>query len=84
MNVNLITALNAFAAAGDIAVVGDVISNLHPMPKVIKHADAFIPALDEATRGSLRPDLLITIGQSVISKKSEAVLAIAEADPLAC
>jgi len=74
LNVNLITALNAFAAAGDIAVVGDVISNLHPMPKVIKHADAFLPALDESTRGSLLPDLLITIGQSVISKNLKMFL----------
>ena len=74
LSVNLIASLNAFATAGNIAVVGDVISNLHPMPSVIRYTDAFMPALDEKTRKDLQPELLITIGQSVISKNLKLFL----------
>lgn len=71
LNVDLIAALGAF---GDIPVVGDVISNLHPIPGVIRYSDSFLPGLDEITRTSLRPDLLITIGKSVISKNLKLFL----------
>jgi 2-succinyl-5-enolpyruvyl-6-hydroxy-3-cyclohexene-1-carboxylate synthase len=55
---------------GNIAIIGDVISNLHPLPSVVRYADAFLPV---ANKG-LRPDLLITIGQSVISKNLKILL----------
>jgi 2-succinyl-5-enolpyruvyl-6-hydroxy-3-cyclohexene-1-carboxylate synthase len=74
LNVNLIASLNAFASAGNIAVVGDVISNLHPMPSAVRYPDVFLPALDDKTKSELRPDLLITIGQSVISKNLKLFL----------
>jgi len=74
LDVDLIAAVNAFVAAGNIAVVGDIISNLHPIPNAIKYCDTFLPAIDDDTKATLRPDLLITIGQSVISKNLKLFL----------
>jgi len=71
LNVDLISALSNL---NDIAIVGDVISNLHPIPSVVRYADSFLPALDEKTKADLKPDLLITIGQSVISKNLKIFL----------
>lgn len=71
LSVNLIGSLHAFAASGKVTVVGDVISNLHPLPSVIRHADTFLMA---AGAKDLKPDLLITIGQSVISKNLKLFL----------
>lgn len=74
LSVNLITALNSLAVSGNVAIVGDVISNLHPVPGVIRYSDAFLAALDDKVRAALKPDLLITIGQSVISKNLKLFL----------
>jgi 2-succinyl-5-enolpyruvyl-6-hydroxy-3-cyclohexene-1-carboxylate synthase len=74
LDVDLVTALNAFISAGDIAVVGDIISNLHPIGNAIRFSDSFLPAIDDKTKASLRPDLLITIGQSVVSKNLKLFL----------
>lgn len=74
LDVNLIAALNSFASSGDITVVGDVISNLHPLPSVVRYSDVFLASLDDAARKNLQPDLLITIGQSVISKNLKLFL----------
>lgn len=61
-------------ALGDIPVIGDIISNLHPIQSVVQYADSFLPLLDDQTKAQLRPDLLITIGQSVISKNLKIFL----------
>lgn len=74
LSVNLVAALNSFASAADVVVVGDVISNLHPLPSVIRYADVFLAPLDDLTKKDLQPDLLITIGQSVISKNLKLFL----------
>ncbi len=71
LSVNLIATLNSLV---DLAIVGDIISNLHPLPNAVRYSDAFLPTLDENTKSSLRPDLLITIGQSVISKNLKLFL----------
>jgi len=71
LNVDLISALGNLS---DFAIIGDVISNLHPIPSVVRYADSFLPALDEKTKSDLKPDLLITIGQSVISKNLKIFL----------
>ncbi|HMJ67999.1 MAG TPA: 2-succinyl-5-enolpyruvyl-6-hydroxy-3-cyclohexene-1-carboxylic-acid synthase [Cyclobacteriaceae bacterium] len=73
LSVNLVAALNSLATLGDVVVVGDVISNLHALPSVIRYADIFLTPMDgKAT--DLQPDLLITIGQSVISKNLKLFL----------
>lgn len=74
LSVNLIASLNSLATLGDIAVVGDIISNLHPLPSVVRYADVFLAPLDNAAKSDLQPDLLITIGQSVISKNLKMFL----------
>lgn len=78
LNVNLIASLNSFAAAGDVVVVGDVISNLHALPFAVRYSDIFLGTLDDATKRDLSPDLLITIGQSVISKNLKLFLRAAQ------
>ncbi|MEJ0030771.1 MAG: 2-succinyl-5-enolpyruvyl-6-hydroxy-3-cyclohexene-1-carboxylic-acid synthase [Bacteroidota bacterium] len=72
LDIDLIKALSAIA--GSIAVIGDIISNLHPIPSAIRYSDSFLAAIDEKTKEALRPDLLITIGQSVISKNLKLFL----------
>ncbi|MCC2546745.1 2-succinyl-5-enolpyruvyl-6-hydroxy-3-cyclohexene-1-carboxylic-acid synthase [Hymenobacter sp. BT175] len=70
----LLLALRQFTAAYQIPVVGDVIANVHQptghsfdqRTAPIGHQDVFlsVPGL----KAPLRPDLLITFGQSLISK----------------
>jgi 2-succinyl-5-enolpyruvyl-6-hydroxy-3-cyclohexene-1-carboxylate synthase len=67
LDINLTAAINSL---GNIPVVGDIISNLHPLPGAIRYADAFLPHASK----DLRPELLITIGQSVISKNLKLFL----------
>ena len=54
----------------DVAVTGDVISNLHGVEGVIKSSDLIFKTDDE----SLMPDFLITLGRSVISKNLKLYL----------
>jgi len=57
-----------------IPVIGDIISNLHGVEGVIQHADMFLAVIDEKTKQDLRPDLLISFGQSIISKNLKLFL----------
>ncbi len=68
------TALHAFSEAHQVPVVGDVISNLHPLDNVVRYSDMFLAAAPGAIRESLQPDLLITFGKSVISKQLKLFL----------
>ena len=54
----------------DVAVTGDVISNLHGVDGVIKSSDLIFKTDDE----SLMPDFLVTLGRSVISKNLKLYL----------
>ena len=54
----------------DVAVTGDVISNLHGVDGVIKSSDLIFKTDNE----SLMPDFLITLGRSVISKNLKLCL----------
>lgn len=73
----LARSLRAFAAAYQVPVVGDVIANLHqPMggnsevsgAALVGHQDVFLAVPDAELKAGLRPELLITFGQSLISK----------------
>jgi len=57
-----------------LATVGDIVSNLHGLPGVIHHPDMFLGALDGDLAPRLRPDLLISFGQSVVSKNLKLYL----------
>ncbi len=58
----------------EIPIIGDILSNLHEIPETIRLADAILMQKDEALRNDLKPDLLITFGNSVISKNLKLFL----------
>ena len=70
----LINALSNFFRAHNIPIVGDIISNLHPIEKVVRHADLFLGNCPEGILKTLKPDLLITFGNSTISKSLKLFL----------
>jgi len=57
-----------------IPILGDIITNLHPLDKVIRHPDLFLARLEESILEQLKPDLLITFGRSIISKNLKLFL----------
>jgi 2-succinyl-5-enolpyruvyl-6-hydroxy-3-cyclohexene-1-carboxylate synthase len=67
-------ALNNFFSKHDVPLVSDIISNLHPYEKGVHHADLFLGQATEDLKATLRPDLLITFGQSLISKNIKLFL----------
>lgn len=73
-NENQGAALEKLIKEQKIPVVGDIISNLHPIPDVIKHADIFIGQDKNGLKESLQPDLLVTFGKSIISKNLKQLL----------
>jgi 2-succinyl-5-enolpyruvyl-6-hydroxy-3-cyclohexene-1-carboxylate synthase len=68
------TLLKAVADKHGLPVVGDILSNLHSLDSLIRHSDLFLGQAPESIRKSLQPDLLITFGQSVISKNLKLFL----------
>lgn len=67
-NMAVADALMKCSDSHDLPVVTDVISNLHSLEKSIKHGDLFMGQASDEVKRTLRPDLLITFGQSLISK----------------
>ena len=57
-----------------VPVVHDIISNLHEVANTVQHADLFLGQGSENLKEMLRPDLLITFGQSLISKNLKLFL----------
>ena len=55
-------------------MAGDILSNLHALPFHCKHADAFLGQMPEKLKAPLRPDLLITFGQSLVAKNLKLFL----------
>jgi 2-succinyl-5-enolpyruvyl-6-hydroxy-3-cyclohexene-1-carboxylate synthase len=58
----------------EVPVVADIISNLHTLPDVIRHQDMLLMQKNMEVLESLKPDLLITFGNSVISKNLKLFL----------
>jgi 2-succinyl-5-enolpyruvyl-6-hydroxy-3-cyclohexene-1-carboxylate synthase len=56
-----------------VVVVGDITANLPPDPAFIRHPDAILTASGELT-DALTPDLLLTCGQSFVSKNLKLFL----------
>jgi len=65
---NSVSSLTHFFQTHNIPIVGDIITNLHAIEKLVRHADVFLGQASAAVKKTLHPDLLITFGQSVISK----------------
>ncbi len=66
-NPTLTAALYEFAEARQVPVVADTIANLGDVPAV-RRQDIFLAGLSKEAKEALKPDLLITFGQSLISK----------------
>lgn len=67
-NAQTINSVSAFQQKHQVPVVHDIISNLHDVKDTIQHSDLILDQASEATKQTLRPDLLITFGQSLVSK----------------
>ena len=74
MHPELVKSLKLIQQDYKVVVTGDVISNLHTLPQLIQHHDILLSNKDEALLESLRPDLLITYGKSLISKNLKLYL----------
>ncbi len=70
----LCKAVEKFCKVNKVALVGDVISNLHAIPGNVRYADIFLGPCSESIKKSIQPDLLITFGKSVISKNLKIFL----------
>lgn len=70
----LLASLSNFLKLQAIPVAGDIISNLNSIEQVIRHSDVFLGQAPEGVKKSLRPELLITFGKSVISKNLKLFL----------
>lgn len=70
----LLSTLDKFCNEHHIPLIGDVISNLHPLARTLRHADIFLGQAGEGVLKTLKPDLLITFGKSVISKNLKLYL----------
>jgi 2-succinyl-5-enolpyruvyl-6-hydroxy-3-cyclohexene-1-carboxylate synthase len=64
----LLRSLQTFMDTTGAVVVGDTISNTQQLASVVRHQDALLACPDTEKMKALQPDLLITFGQSVISK----------------
>jgi 2-succinyl-5-enolpyruvyl-6-hydroxy-3-cyclohexene-1-carboxylate synthase len=74
LNPELVELVSRFFKRHDIPFIIDIISNFHGIEKSLKHADLFLGQASEAVKKSLTPDLLITFGQSMISKNTKLFL----------
>lgn len=70
----LIAALSGFMQSQPAAVVGDIISNVNSIESAVRHTDVFLTHAPDDVKKSLRPDLLVTFGKSVISKSLKLFL----------
>lgn len=64
--------IQAFAERTNTVVINDVIGNHHGIDGAIQYQDAFLQV--QMQYENLRPDLLITIGKSLISKSLKTLL----------
>ncbi|WP_460502577.1 2-succinyl-5-enolpyruvyl-6-hydroxy-3-cyclohexene-1-carboxylic-acid synthase, partial [Hymenobacter agri] len=72
-NPGLLAALYEFAKARQVVVVGDIIANVGDVAPV-QRQDVFLAGLSKDDKEALKPDLLITFGQSLISKSLKLFL----------
>ncbi|MDO7848110.1 2-succinyl-5-enolpyruvyl-6-hydroxy-3-cyclohexene-1-carboxylic-acid synthase [Hymenobacter sp. M29] len=72
-NPGLLAALYEFAQARQVPVVGDIIANVGEV-SAVQRQDIFLAGLSKDDKVALKPDLLITFGQSLISKSLKLFL----------
>lgn len=66
--------LARFREKHQVPVVHDIISNVHGSGNTIAHSDLFLGQASDTLRAMLRPDLLITFGDSLVSKNLKQFL----------
>ncbi len=66
--------LDEFAGHKNLPLIGDVLSNLHGMHNNQNLADLFLATIPTKLKKELQPDLLITFGESIISKNLKLFL----------
>lgn len=67
-NTELLAVLHQISEELDIPIVGEITGNLPRNGQFITHTDTFLAGVDDALGDTLRPDLLITIGQSFLTR----------------
>lgn len=72
-NIEVQNLLNKMASSSEVVVVAENLSNLYG-ERFIDSPDKFMASLDHSERDDFQPDLLITIGGSIISKKLKKYL----------
>jgi 2-succinyl-5-enolpyruvyl-6-hydroxy-3-cyclohexene-1-carboxylate synthase len=72
-NPALLAALYEFTKARQVPVVGDIIANVGEV-SAVQRQDIFLAGLSRDDKDALKPDLLITFGQSLISKSLKLFL----------
>jgi 2-succinyl-5-enolpyruvyl-6-hydroxy-3-cyclohexene-1-carboxylate synthase len=72
-SIELRAALEAIQQHAKVPIVGDAISNLHSVTKLIKHPEHILGQSQKVLE-QLQPDLLITLGGAVISKNLKIFL----------
>lgn len=67
-------AVEKFSKSHHAPIIGDIISNTHAIANSLHHADVFLGQADESIKKSLQPDLVISFGESLISKNLKTFL----------
>lgn len=70
----VLEAVASFQRTNPVPLVGDVISNVHALENTVQHSDLFLGQAPAELKKRMQPDLLITFGQSVISKNLKLFL----------
>ena len=73
-NAPLWAILKELSEEQEVVVVADVITNVPPDAAFVRQHDVFLKAKNEELLASLRPDLLITLGDSFIAKNLKLFL----------
>ena len=71
---NIKKAVEAFSNKTNTPVVADITANLHGVTHLISHQDFILAKREEKVMEALKPDLLITVGASVLSKNLKLFL----------
>jgi 2-succinyl-5-enolpyruvyl-6-hydroxy-3-cyclohexene-1-carboxylate synthase len=73
-NNKLVVSIHGLLKKVKVSLIGELLSNLHAVPNVIQHAELFLGQGPDELKDTLRPELLITFGQSIISKNVKMFL----------
>jgi len=73
-NPDLIAAIKSFQKSHACVIIGDIISNVYNLPQVISSQDVILGGNQEKALAALQPELVISFGNSIISKSLKLFL----------